>query len=532
MIRPTTAMHCPLPHRVIICTLWASLLFGLGGVMHGAQDDRKAREYFISGSSLQQQERYPEAILEFQESLRHDSSAVTMTAIARCYMRMAKYDRARRYAEAATAMNAEYDEAYETLAEVLVSTGEYDKAVETFERLRASSPTRRQLETLARLYEPRNAEKAIGVYEVLAEQDPSTETLYKLAELYSRTRDTAGLVRTVERAAMREPDDAGIGSELVQLYVVTGRIDEATQTLHAWASADMMLQEKERVWSSALMTMLNDSTWTRRFRQQVLTLLKRVDEPLRPSWRTQAMCGALALRLGETALAEARFTTAVEAGGADPDVPLQIAIAYLDAEQHKAAFDMLARVAGKHDRDARFPYYMGVACLQMEKDSASVVLFRHAVNLDRNFTDAWVQLGLSFEALDQSDSAEAAYDAVLRLDPDHHLVNNNYAYSLAMRGKDLKRARSMAWRAVQQYPSNAAYLDTYAWVLHRMGLNDEARTYIERAIARGGNATHYDHHGDILQSLGLLDMAVESWERALELDPGRESVKTKLFRFR
>jgi tetratricopeptide (TPR) repeat protein len=244
------------------------------------------------------------------------------------------------------------------------------------------------------------------------------------------------------------------------------------------------------------------------------------------------MSGALALRLDEATLANTRFAAAIATGGNNPEVPIQIAMAYMEAEQFKSAFDVLSRVAGVHDRDARFPYYMGVACIQMKQDSASIVLFRHAIRLDPSFTDAWVQLGLGFEALQMTDSADAAYTAVLSLDPDQHLVNNNFAYSLAVRGKDMQRARSMAWRAVQQYPSNAAYLDTYAWVLYRMGQYDEAKVYIEKAITRGGNATHYEHYGDILEALGMLDAAVDAWDRALTLDPSREAVKAKVFKFR
>jgi tetratricopeptide (TPR) repeat protein len=448
-------------------------------------------------------------------------------------MQLAKYDRARRFAEAAVRFDTTFGDAYETLAEILVTTGEYDAAVQTYERIRTMSPTPRQLYTLARLYEPRNALKALEVYEELLEQRPTTETLYQMAELYKRVKDTSGLIRTVERASRMEPTDPYIGAELVQLYVTSRRIDDAIQTMRTWAgNASAIVEAKEHVWSAGLLTMLEDTSFTRAYRHQVLSFIGTVEEPLRTSWRVQSMSGALALRLDEATLANTRFAAAIATGGNNPEVPIQIAMAYMEAEQFKSAFDVLSRVAGVHDRDARFPYYMGVACIQMKQDSASIVLFRHAIRLDPSFTDAWVQLGLGFEALQMTDSADAAYTAVLSLDPDQHLVNNNFAYSLAVRGKDMQRARSMAWRAVQQYPSNAAYLDTYAWVLYRMGQYDEAKVYIEKAITRGGNATHYEHYGDILEALGMLDAAVDAWDRALTLDPSREAVKAKVFKFR
>jgi len=532
-----TAMHRPLPltpFHMPHLAQWSFIILTLlsGGVLYGAQDERRARELFIAGTTLQQMERWPEAILEFQESLRYDTSTVTLTAIARCYMRMAKYDRALRFADLAVQADSTYDDALETLAEVYVSTGMYDAAVGTYERIRSTSPTPRQLYTLGRLYEPRDARKAIEVFEELLRKEPSTDVCYQLSELYRRVKDTVGLIRSVERAADLDPSEPYIGAELSRLYVEAGRLADAISLLRSWSDKGATDEEREHVWSSAVIAMLSDTTRVQQFRSDALLLVSSPEASQVHSWRLQTMLGALALRVKDGAVAESRFAEAMRTGGNNPDVPIQIAVAYADAQQPKAAFDVLARVAAVHDRDARFPYYMGLACIQMDQDSASVVLFRHATFLDRTFTDAWVQLGLGFESLDMVDSAEAAYMKVLRLDPDNHLVNNNLAYSLANRGIDLVRARGMAWRAVQQFPSSSAYLDTYAWVLHKMGAHDEAKTYIERAISRGGNATHYEHYGDILEALGILDAAVDAWDRALKLDPDRQHLFSKLARYR
>lgn len=86
----------------------------------------------------------------------------------------------------------------------------------------------------------------------------------------------------------------------------------------------------------------------------------------------------------------------------------------------------------------------------------------------------------------------------------------------------------MAWRALQQQPTNAAYLDTYAWVLFRRGEYEKARTYVQQAIQLEGNATHYEHLGDILERLGEYPDAVSAWQRSLELDPERLHLQQKI----
>lgn len=518
----------PIPFLVVLCTV--AVVHARG--VDDAQDERRAREYFISGTSLQQLERHAEAILEFQESLRHDSSAVTMTSIARSFMALKKYDRARWYAEQATRMDATLPVVWETLAEALVSSGAYDEAVLAYERLRTMQPSTRQLYTLGRLYEPRDARKAIEIFELLAKDRPDPDVLQILTDLYARVKDTVAQVRTLERAYALLPGESEVAAELVRLYVRTGRISDAATVLHGWSASVYQTYEKERVWAACLLELLQDSVATERGRDEVLHLIRTIDAPLRRSWRIHAMAGAIALRMGERTLADTRFGHAVDVGGTDPDVPMQVAMSYFNADLHKAGFDVLARTAPGFPSDPRFPYFMGVACVQMQHDSASIVLFKRTLEIDRAFADAWMQLAMVYDNFGEMDSAEAAYANALQLDPENHLVNNNYAYALAARGHDLERARAMAWRALQQNPFNPAYLDTYAWVLHRIGDNDQARTYIERAIERGGNATHHEHHGDILEDLGLIDQAIKAWERSLELDPERDRVRSKLSKYR
>jgi len=513
---------------MVLCTVVVVQARGVAD----AQDERRAREYFISGTSLQQMDRHAEAILEFQESLRHDSSAVTMTAIARSFMALKKYDRARMYAKQATSMDSTLPVVWETLAETLVSSGDYDQAVLAYERLRTMQPSIRQLYTLGRLYEPRDARKAIEIFELLAKDRPDPEVLEILNDLYARVKDTAAQIRTVERAYALLPGESDVAAELVRLYVRTGRISDAATVLHGWSASAYQSYEKERVWAAGLLELLQDSAAAERGRDDVLNLIKTIDAPLRRSWRIHAMSGAIALRLGERQLADTRFGQAVDVGGTDPDVPMQVAMAYFNADLHKAGFDVLARTAPGFPSDPRFPYFMGVACVQMQRDSASIVLFKRTLEIDRTYADAWMQLAMVYDNFGKMDSAEAAYANALQLDPENHLVNNNYAYALATRGHDLERARTMAWRALQQNPYNPAYLDTYAWVLHKIGDNEQARTYIERAIERGGNATHHEHHGDILEGMGLIDQAIKAWERSLELDPDRERVRTKLSKYR
>ncbi len=84
----------------------------------------------------------------------------------------------------------------------------------------------------------------------------------------------------------------------------------------------------------------------------------------------------------------------------------------------------------------------------------------------------------------------------------------------------LDRAFAMAARAVELDGNNATLLDTYAWVLFRLGRLQEARRTMQQAISfdRSENPELYLHYGDILAALGEKFMAETYWRKALEKD--------------
>ncbi|MDE5609985.1 MAG: hypothetical protein K2I66_06360, partial [Bacteroidales bacterium] len=60
------------------------------------------------------------------------------------------------------------------------------------------------------------------------------------------------------------------------------------------------------------------------------------------------------------------------------------------------------------------------------------------------------------------------------------------------------------------------FLDTYGWVLFRMGRYDKAKFYVKAALDNGADkdATVWEHYGDILYKAGDRDKAPEAWKKA------------------
>ena len=89
---------------------------------------------------------------------------------------------------------------------------------------------------------------------------------------------------------------------------------------------------------------------------------------------------------------------------------------------------------------------------------------------------------------------------------------------LALAERDLERALAMAERAISLEQGNSTYLDTYAWILYRLGRYDEAKKAMQQALSldRSESPTLQFHYGDILAARGEYFMAEIYWRKALE----------------
>jgi Tfp pilus assembly protein PilF len=134
------------------------------------------------------------------------------------------------------------------------------------------------------------------------------------------------------------------------------------------------------------------------------------------------------------------------------------------------------------------------------------------------------------DSLGNRSRALMLYERLLFYDPFNAAAANNLAFILAERGERLVIALELAQRALDTDSSNASFLDTYGWVLHKLGRYEEASKYLERAVEASPHpsATLFEHLGDNYYSLGVASKAHYWWRRALEVDPSRIYLRSRL----
>lgn len=79
-----------------------------------------------------------------------------------------------------------------------------------------------------------------------------------------------------------------------------------------------------------------------------------------------------------------------------------------------------------------------------------------------------------------------AYEAIHRLDPRNIIVMNNLAWSICISGGNLLRAEELSRITIMREPTNPIYLDTYGWIMYKLGDCESALFYLQRAMENSG----------------------------------------------
>jgi len=134
-------------------------------------------------------------------------------------------------------------------------------------------------------------------------------------------------------------------------------------------------------------------------------------------------------------------------------------------------------------------------------------------------TELLYHRGMLLDRQGEREQALATMRMILQLNADHTEALNFLAYFLAEQDRELDLALEMVTRAMQQEPK-PHILDTYAWVLYRLGRLEDARLKLEEVVQTLiEDAVVWQHLGDVYRDLGRLEDARNAYEQALQQDP-------------
>ena len=182
------------------------------------------------------------------------------------------------------------------------------------------------------------------------------------------------------------------------------------------------------------------------------------------------------------------------------------------------------------DEDARRDAYLLEAELRRDDHDVTGEFAAYARGLAA-FPDDGALLyarGLSWERRDRIDRAEADLRRILVAEPDNVATLNALGYTLADRTRRYTEALELIDRARVAAPDDPAIIDSYGWVLYRLGRIPEALVELHRAFSLQKDAEIAAHLAEVLWASGDKAAARRYFDEARKLDPDNRALQRAL----
>lgn len=144
--------------------------------------------------------------------------------------------------------------------------------------------------------------------------------------------------------------------------------------------------------------------------------------------------------------------------------------------------------------------------------------------------EAGYQLATELDADSRREEGLEIATKLLQSNPKDPVALNFVGYIWADEAINLDQAHEMISEALRQRPDDPYILDSMAWVLFRQNRPEEALAYLKRAVEKlDTDPTIHEHMGDVLQSLGKKDRALDHYLKAsLLIRSSRDELEEKI----
>ena len=441
----------------------------------------------------------------------------------------------------------EYVEAYEKLSDAYPTdldflnelafayyfTGDYTKAIEAYNRIEKEVGLNESLTTQkVSFYEKLNQpEKGIEEFDKLIDNDPTEPRYHALmAEFCARNGFDDRAIAAYEKIVELNPDDPYVHISLADYYNKKGNTVQSFEELKKGFS-NTTLDLKTKI---NLLLNYYQGNFTAQQKIHALELSELLRQTHPEDIMSEIFYASMLYENEEYVKARPIFLDILKEQASNYSVWEQLLFCDLNLQDF-AALANDSENAIDYFPNYPLPYlFAGLANSQL-KDYVKAQAYlesgiQFVVNNNTLLEQFHSTLGDTYHAMGDQHKAFDAYEKVLKINPENALVLNNYAYYLSLESLQLDKAAGMAKKAVSLDPYNSNNLDTYAWVLYKLGKYDEALVWIEKAYNNKGNSSGVvlEHYGDILFKLNRHKEALEFWEQAAQKDGGSALLKQQI----
>ncbi len=352
-----------------------------------------------------------------------------------------------------------------------------------------------------------------------------------LAAAYEEQGDLESSVATYKKMLELEPNNPRIHMALYRYYNFVGQKKDAMRSLDKiFDSQELDIDDKMKI----LLDLYEETEVDNTSMPEIYSLLEKLIKTHPEEPKAYSIYGDFLLRDEKEAAARDMFVKALEFDGDRFLIWNQVMYLDMNLAEYEALLEHSEEALEIFPNQPGVYYYNGFALFKKSEYDRAIDALETGKSLvieNPPLMKEFCQtLGdVKYRSEDLTGAFEA-YDCVLEIEPNNAFVLNNYAYYLALAGRDLDKAEQMSQKAVNLFPSQASYRDTYAWIQFRKKAYTEAHIAMQKAFENGGdkNPVLVEHMGDILYFLDKKSEAIDYWKQAKELGSESKTLDQKI----
>ncbi len=385
-----------------------------------ARDPDNYEASVMRGRLFMVQGHVDKATAEFERVASHyDRSPQVQYYLAVTYLMSGDVSKGVACLNQTLALDPNYTEAIVALAEVNLNRGNIDLAVTALSQLAEKQPQLTQAQfLLAEAYvAQKNPDKALTIYSRLQQQYPKSPQIYlatgRILALQNRLAEAR---KSYEKALELSPNLPGAIDQLVNLDIAEEKYSEGLTMANAQAARDT-----NGVGPQLLVAQV--------YVARAMGAARKAGTESSP-----AKLSSVPAAQPDIDGAEAALLKAIKLNSNIPEPHLMLAGLYAADGKEEAALKRLEDVVAR-----------------------------------TNSIQAYMEIGRIQESRSNYPAARDAYEKVLAFNPNISGALNNLAYLYSEHFNDLDKAYTLAGKARQLLPNDAATEDTLGWVLYRRG---------------------------------------------------------------
>lgn len=483
---------------------------------------QEAYEHYVNGDLNRHSGDYRKAVEEFQKALRFDPDSYEIRlALAQSHFALGDYLSARREGEKLTIKTLEREQLLADCARNLNDWGEAKKRYLSALSIDSSS-------TSAWWYVARISEQAgdsataIRAQRRLTYLSPSYSNFYQLVQMLWAAGRPAEAATEADRFLESDSTD-------LRGYLLLGESLERTDEYARAAEVYQTLLERDSTEREVALHLGDLYFELQEFASAESVLVRLVDDSA--DFVPLFYLARIAYLQKNNSRAESLYLQVIQRADTLPQGFTGLALTYISWEKPEKTLEIARRGLEKFPKSPDLRFWLAQAfSAQKEFDSARTV-FSQLVSEEPENVNFLFAYAAALERSGNLDTSVATFKKVLSLEPDHAPALNYLGYTWADRNENLPEAKKMIEKALENEPENGAYMDSYGWVLFRMGKLKEAEKYIKKALEKNGkDAIIVEHLGDIYWAQGKKGEARAQYRRAADMDPQNVALKEKLSR--